>query len=80
MIKKSDLSYKITQEFFQTAAVLVLLYSCTTWNLMKQLENKLDENYTRILYVVLNKSWKQRLVVVVVVVVDISHQFFSFLR
>ena len=45
--------------FFQTAVVSILLYGCTTWTLTKQLEKKLDSNYTRMLWVILNKSWQQ---------------------
>ena len=37
----------------------ILLYGCTTWTLTKQMEKKLDGNYTRILRVILNKSWRQ---------------------
>ena len=39
--------------------MLVLLYGCTSWTLMKHLEKKLDLNYTRTLLGILNKSWKQ---------------------
>ena len=45
--------------FFQAAVVSILLYGCTTWTLTKQLEKKLDGNYTRMLQVILNKSWRQ---------------------
>ena len=34
----------------------ILLYGCTTWILTKQLEKKLDDNYTRMLRAILNKS------------------------
>ena len=37
----------------------ILLCECTTWALIKHMEKKLDSNYTRILWAVLNKSWKQ---------------------
>ena len=37
----------------------ILLYGCTTWTLTKRTEKKLDDNYTRMLRAVLNKSWKQ---------------------
>ena len=47
------------RSFFQTAVVWILLYGCTTWTLTKQLEKKLDGNYTRMLRAILNKSWKQ---------------------
>ena len=56
IILKSDLSNKIKQEFFQALAVSILLYD---WTLTKCPKKKLDSNDTRILYAVLNKSWKQ---------------------
>ena len=53
------LTGKIKYSFFQAAVVLILLYGCTTWTLTKRLEKKLDGNYTRMLQVILNKSWWQ---------------------
>ena len=47
------------RSFFQAAVVLILLYGCTTWTLIKRLEKKLDGNYTRILRAILNKSWRK---------------------
>ena len=47
------------RSFFQAAVVLILLYGCTTWTLTKQLEKKLDSNYTRMLQAILNKSCRQ---------------------
>ncbi len=44
---------------FQAAVTSILLYGCTTWMLTKQLEKKLDGNYTRMLRAILNKSWQQ---------------------
>ena len=46
------------RSFFQAAVVSILLYGCTTWMLTKRLK-KLDGNYTRMLRVILNKSWRQ---------------------
>ena len=46
---------------FQAVAISLLLYGCTSWTLMKPLEKKLDENYPRMLHMVLNKIWKQLL-------------------
>ena len=43
---------------------------CTTWMLTKRLEKKLDGNYTRMLQVILNKSWRQQ---------PTKHQLFSYL-
>ena len=39
--------------------VSILPHGWITWMLTKCREQKLDENYTRILYAILNKSWKQ---------------------
>ena len=47
------------RSFFQAAVVWILLYGCTTWTLTKQLEKKLDGNYTRMFRAILNKSWRQ---------------------
>ena len=55
---KSDLTDKMKRSFFQ-AAVVSILYGCTTWTLTKRLEKKLDGNYTRMLRAILNKSWRQ---------------------
>ena len=41
IIWKSNLSDNMKREFFQVVAVLVLLYGCTFWTLMKCLEKKL---------------------------------------
>ena len=49
------------RSFFQAAVVSILLYGCTTWTLTKQLEKKLEGNYTRMLRAILNKSWRQHL-------------------
>ena len=37
----------------------ILLYGCTTWTLTKRMEKKLDDNYARMLRVILNKSFRQ---------------------
>ena len=37
----------------------ILLYGCNLWTITKHIEKKLDGNYTRMLLVILNKSWKQ---------------------
>ena len=47
------------RSFFQAVVVLILLYGCTTWTLTKRLKKKLDGNYTRMLWAILNKSWRQ---------------------
>ena len=59
VISKSDLTDKMKRSFFQAAVMSILLYGCTTWTLSKRMEKKLDGNYTRMLRVILNKSWRQ---------------------
>ena len=58
------------RSFFQAAVIAILLYGCTTWTLTKQLEKKLDGNYTRMLQAILNKSWRQH---------PTKHQLYSYL-
>ena len=59
VIWKSDLTNKMKCSFFQAAVVSILLYGCITWTLTKRLEKKLDGNYTRMLWAILNRSWRQ---------------------
>ena len=59
IIWKSDLTDKRKRSFFQAAVASILLHGCTTWTLTKQLEKKLDGNYTRMLRAILNKSWRK---------------------
>ena len=59
IIWKSDLTDKMKHSFFQAAVTSILLYGCTTWTLTKRLKKKQDGNYTRMLQVILNKSWRQ---------------------
>ena len=61
IIWKSDLTDKMKRSFFQAAVVSIQQYECTTWTLTKQLEKKLDCNYTRMLRAILNKSRWQHL-------------------
>ena len=58
-IWKSNITNKMKRSFFQAAVTSILLYGCTTWTLTKRLANKLDDNYTRMLRAILNKSWRQ---------------------
>ena len=60
VIWKLDLTDNIKRSFFQAAVVSILLYGCITWTLTKCTEKKLDDNYTRMLWAVLNKSGRQR--------------------
>ena len=56
VIWKSDQTNKMKHSFFQAVIVSILLYGCTTWT--KRMEKKLDGNYTRMLWAILNKSWR----------------------
>ena len=47
------------RSFFRAAVVSILLYGFTAWTLTKQMEKKLDGNYTRMQWVLMNKSWRQ---------------------
>ena len=58
IIWKSDLTDKMKRCFFQAAVASILLYGCTTWTLTKRLKKKLDGNFTRMLQVILNNSWR----------------------
>ena len=51
-------SPKIKREFFQTVAVSVQLYGCTTNETLTK-KKKLDGDYTKMLHAVLDQSWKQ---------------------
>ena len=59
VIWKSDLTNKMKCSFFKATVILILLYGCTTWTLTKRLEKKLKSNYTRMLWAILIKSWRQ---------------------
>ena len=59
IIWKSDLTDKMKCSFFQAAVMSILLYGCTPWMLTEQQEKKLDGNYTRMLWALLIKFWRQ---------------------
>ena len=59
IIWKSDLTDKMKRSFFQAVVTSILQYGCTIWKLTKRLEKKLDDNYTKMLRAILNKSWRQ---------------------
>ena len=58
-LRPKSLTDKMKCSFFQAAIMLILLYGCTTWRLIKRLEKKLDSNYTRMLQAILNRSRRQ---------------------
>ena len=56
IVWKLELSNKIKRNFYQ-AVMSILPYRCTS-SMTKHIEKKLDENCTRMLQAILNKSWK----------------------
>ena len=59
IIWKLDLTVKIKSRFFRAAVLSILLYGCTTWTLTKRMEKKFGGNYTKMLWAILNISWRQ---------------------
>ena len=55
----NQLTVEMKRSFFQAAIVSILLYGCTTSMLTKRLEKKLDSNDTRMLWAIMNRSWRQ---------------------
>ena len=53
IIRKSDLTDKIKCCFFKASVVSILEYGCSVWTLTKRMDKKFDENYTRMLQVIL---------------------------
>ena len=49
--------YDMSIIFF--SLVSMLLYGCTTWMQTKSLKKRLDGNYPRMLWTILNRSWRQ---------------------
>ena len=60
VIWRSDLSDRIKTQFFQATVGSIILYWCTTWTLTKRIQKKLNNNCSRMLWAVMNKSWKQQ--------------------
>ena len=56
---KTDRSDKIKRDSLQAVSVSILLNRYTTWTLTKRIEKRLDGNYTKMIRVILNISWKQ---------------------
>ena len=59
VIWKSDLTDKIKHSFFQVTVVSILQHGCTTWTLSKRMEKKLDGDYAKMLWAILDQSWRQ---------------------
>ena len=61
IIWNSNLPKNLKLAFFHTTVSSVLLYGSSTWTLTKKLETKLNGCYTKMLRVVNNVKWQQRL-------------------
>ena len=61
LLVRTELMFPFFLRFMQIVFISMSIYGCTTWTLTKQLEKKLDGNYTRMLRAILNKSWRQHL-------------------
>ena len=59
-IWKSTLSRKMKLRLMHTTVESVLLYGCETWTLTQTLLKQLDGTYTRILRMILNVNWSQK--------------------
>ena len=46
-------------QYFSSANTSILICGCTTWTLTKRREKNVDGNYTRMLWAILNESWRQ---------------------
>ena len=60
-IWNSNLPKNLKLAFFHTTVSSVLLYGSSTWTLTKKLETKLNGCYTKMLRVVNNVKWQQRI-------------------
>ena len=60
-IWNSNLPKNLKLAFFHTTVSSVLLYGSSTWTLTKKLETKLNGCYKKILRVVNNAKWQQRI-------------------
>ena len=57
-ILKSNLANNLKINVLRATVESVLVYGAITWTLTKSLEKNVDRNYTRMLRVALNKSWR----------------------
>ena len=60
-IWNSNLPKNLKLAFFHTTVSSVLLYGSSTWTMTKKLETKLNGCYTKMLKVVNNVKWQQRI-------------------
>ena len=60
-IWKSTLSKKIKLRLMHTTVESVLMYGCENWTLTKTLLKQLDGTNTRILRMILNVHWSQKI-------------------
>ena len=59
-IWKSNLAKSTKLKLFRATVETILLYGCSTWTLTQREEKKLDGTYTRMLRVVHNIGWDEK--------------------
>ena len=60
-ILKSTLNRKIKIRIFRATIEIILLYGSETWTITKTFENKIDGCYTRLIRIILNISWRDKI-------------------
>ena len=59
VIWKSDITRATKIAFFRACVESILLYGAETWTMKRELQDRLDGTYTRLLMRVQNMSWKK---------------------
>ena len=59
IIWQSNISRKTKVDFFRACVETILLYGCKTWTVKKDLQDRLDGTYTRLLMRAQNISWRE---------------------
>ena len=60
-IWKSNLANRLKLQVFRATVETILLYSSTSWSLTKREEQQLDGTYTRMLRMVYNINWSEKI-------------------
>ena len=60
-LKKIWKSTMLKIRIFRATIEIILLYGSETWTITKTFENKIDSCYTRIIRMILNISWRDKM-------------------
>ena len=60
-IWKSTINRKLKIRIFRATIETILLYGSETWTITKKFENKIDGCYTRLIRMILNISWRDKI-------------------